>query len=85
MIPEERLRSLLHEIVTSDNDSAILLSAVYRVEVSDDAITIWTLLDADPTGDINCPDTGVIKTPGVPSGVPIVFITGEFIRITVAR
>lgn len=85
MIPEERLRSLLHEIVTSDNDSAILLSAVYRVEVSDDAITIWTLLDADPTGDINCPDTEVIKTPGVPSGVPIVFITGEFIRITVAR
>lgn len=85
MIPETRLRELLQEIITSDDDAAILLSVVYRVEVSADAITIWTILDATPTGDIDLTLEGVTITPGVPSGVPMVVVTSGFIRITVAR
>lgn len=84
-IPEQRLRELLQEIIASDNDSAILLSAVYRVEVSADTITIWTLLDADPTGTIDHTIEGVTIIPGVPSGVPIVVVTSGFIRITMTR
>jgi hypothetical protein len=84
-IPEARLRELLHQITTSDSDAAILLSAVYRVEVGPDTITIWTLLDADPTGSIDHTTKGVTITPGYSSGVPTVIVTSDFIRITVAR
>lgn len=69
-IQESRLRALLQEIVSSDDDAGILLSAVARVEVSADTITIWTILDADPTGKIDYALEGVTTTPGVPSGVP---------------
>ena len=85
MIPETRLRELLQEIIASDDDAAILLSVVYRVEVSADAITIWTILDATPTGDIDLTLEGVTITPGIASGVPMVVVTSGFIRITVAR
>ena len=69
-IPETRLRELLQEIITSDDDAAVLLSVVYRVEVSADSITIWTILDATPTGDIDLTLEGVTITPGIASGVP---------------
>lgn len=84
-IPEQRLRELLHQITTSDSDAAILLSAVYRVEVGPDTITVWTILDADPNGTIDHTLDGVTITPGFPSGVPTVIVTAGFIRITVAR
>ena len=84
-IPEARLRELLHQLTTSDDDAAILLSVVYRVEVAPDTITVWTILDADPTGTIDHTIEGVTITPGFPSGVPTVIVTGGFIRITVTR
>lgn len=69
--PEQRLREILAEIVSNpDNDAIILETLVYRVEVGPETITIWTILDADPNGDIDCADEGVTITNGVPSGVP---------------
>lgn len=84
-IPEARLRELLHQLATSDDDASVLLSVVYRVEVAPDTITVWTILDADPTGTIDHTIEGVTITPGFPSGVPTVIVTGGFIRITVTR
>lgn len=69
-IPEQRLREILDRIINADEDPAALLSIVYRVEVSVEEITIWTLLDADPNGTIDHTQKGVTITPGVPSGVP---------------
>ena len=70
-IPEQRLREILATIIGSaDNDEVILKSLVYRVEVGTDDITIWTILDADPNGDIDITQQGVTITNGVPSGVP---------------
>lgn len=82
-IPEQRLKELLDHII--HNDDAAILSIVYRVEVHPDTITIWTLLDADPTGHIDTTQSGVTKTPGTPFTVPIVIVTSQFLRITVAR
>lgn len=85
-IPEQKLIEILDMIVsTAGDDIGILLSIVYRVEVGADTITIWTLLDADPNGLIDHTQEGVTISFGVPSGVPIVFVTAGFIRITVAR
>ena len=84
-IPEARLRELLQEITSSDDNASILLSAVYRVEVAPDTITVWTILDADPTGTIDPTLDGVTITPCFPSGVPTIIVTSDFIRITVAR
>ena len=85
-IPEQRLRDIL-DIIISDTAEApsALLSIVYRVEVSRDTITIWTILDTDPNGTIDDSTDGVTITDGIGSGVPIVFVTDSFIRITVAR
>lgn len=83
-IPEETLKTMIRDTIES-NDLSALFSIVYRVEVSEDSITIWTLLDSDPNGDILLDDSGVIITPGVPFGVPRVFVTIGFIRIVVAR
>ena len=83
-VPEQKLRDIL-DLILSDDDISILLSVVYRVEVSKDQIAIWTILDADPTGTIDDTTDGVTITLGVPSGVPMVFVTDSFIRITVAR
>ena len=86
MIPEKRLREILGTIITSSGDDAALLeSLVYRVEVGAKTITIWTILDADPNGDIDYTNSGVTITPGVPFGVPIVIVTAEFVKITVTR
>ena len=93
-IPEQRLRDILDIIISStEEDPTALLSIVYRVEVAPKTITIWTILDADPNGTIDENTTegvtitsnDVTITDGVPFGVPIVFITDEFIRITVVR
>ena len=85
-IPEQKLVEILDMIVsTAGDDTGILLSIVYRVEVGQDTITIWTLLDADPNGFIDHTQDGVTISFGVPSGVPIVVVTAGFIRITVAR
>ena len=85
-IPEQKLRDILDLIISSsDQDNAVLLSIVYRVEVNKDTITILTILDADPTGIIDDTAEGVTITLGVPSGVPRVIVTVRYIRITVAR
>ena len=71
-IPEQRLREILATIVSSaDNDVAILESLVYRVEVGAETITIWTILETDPTGRIDHDLDGLTITLGDPSGVPI--------------
>lgn len=82
-IPETRLRELLDHIIHTDHEA--LLSIVYRVEVHEDHITIWTLLDSDPSGHIDTTSEGVTSTPGTPFAVPIVFVTSRYLRITVAR
>lgn len=70
-IPEQRLREILDTIINSVGiDEEILLSVVYRVEVGPDTITIWTMLDADPTGTIDPTQEGVTITMCLPSGVP---------------
>ena len=85
-IPEQRLRDILDVIISStEEDPTALLSIVYRVEVSRDTITIWTILDTDPTGTIDDTSEGVTITAGTASGVPTVFVTDRFIRITVTR
>ena len=71
-------------------DSSALLDLVARVEVSKDSITIWTMLDTDPDGKLDFTvhhdvDTTVTTTVGVPSGVPRVIVTSQYIRLTVAR
>ena len=85
-IPEQRLREILAEIISNpDNDFIILETLVYRVEVGPELITIWTMLEADPDGDIDYTIEGVTITNGVPSGVPTVIITKQFVKIAVPR
>lgn len=85
-LPEKRLREILSMIISgAGNDTDILESLVYRVEVSAEEITIWTILEADPNGNIDHTADGVTITMGIPSGVPMVIITAEFVRITVPR
>ncbi|MBQ3504269.1 MAG: recombinase family protein [Oscillospiraceae bacterium] len=70
-IPEQRLQEILNTVINSvDTDLSILLSVVYRVEVSKDTITIWTLLDSRPDGTIDLTQDGVIITFGSPFAVP---------------
>ena len=70
-IPEQRLRDILSMCVNSlDADPAPLFSIVYRVEVGKDTITIWTILDTDPRGNIDYTQDGVTITSGSSSGVP---------------
>lgn len=85
-IPEQHLKDILDIIISNtEEDPTALLSIVYRVEVSQETITIWTILDADPNGTIGEKSDGVTITPGTGSGVPTVFVTDRFIRITVTR
>lgn len=85
-IPEQRLREILATIISSaDNDAALLESLVYRVEVGAEDITIWTILEADPNGDIDYTADGVTITLGVPSGVPTVIVTAQFVKLSVQR
>ena len=86
-IPEDKLRDTLAYCISKENtDVQALLSIVTRVEVYDDRIEVWTILDTDPNGK---PDyytaEGVTITPGTGFGVPIVFVTVQFVRMTMAR
>ncbi len=70
-ISEVRLREIFNTVVNNaTSDKNFLLSVVYRVEVTKEAITIWTLLDADPNGDIDINQEGVTTRVQFPSGVP---------------
>lgn len=70
-IPENQLRRILASIIESASaDASIILSIVHRVEVGEDVIKIWTLLDADPTGHIDYDQDGVTITTGNTFGVP---------------
>ena len=86
-IPVDQLRIILDTIVSGNTQRAkeAILSIVYRVEVTEKEITIWTILDTDPSGHFDFDDEGVLITPGTTSSVPIVFITTQFLRIVVVR
>jgi hypothetical protein len=85
-LPEQRLREIVtHCIQNKDADPRALLSIVYRVEVGEDAINIWTMLDTDPSGTFDETETGLLITPGIGSGVPRVIITIRFLRIVMER
>lgn len=86
-IPEDKLRDTLDYCInTESTDVKALLSIVTRVEVYDDRIDVWTILDTDPNGKPDYyTEDGVTITPGTGFGVPIVFVTVQFIRMTMAR
>ena len=83
-IPDDRLREIL-EICLSESDKEAILSIVARVEVGEDRIDVWTILDTDPDGEIDFDQTGLTKTPGFPSGVPSIIVTAQFIRLVTQR
>lgn len=85
-IPLDHLRDLLQMALTADSNTA-LLSIVTRVEVFPDRIEIYTILDPDPARSPNLTASGlpVTKTDGTVSGVPIIFVTPQFLRIVVTR
>lgn len=71
-IPEQRLRGVLNEIINSaGKELDILFSMVSRVEVGEEKITIWTILDTDPNGFTDYTQDGVILTSGDTFGVPM--------------
>jgi hypothetical protein len=84
-MPDEVLRESVEMVVADGYSDEAILSIVSRVEVGKDTITIWTILDTDPSGEIDYTQEGVIKTLGTTSGVPTVFVTSHFLRIIVAR
>ncbi len=85
-IPETRLREYVQLMASADyNDVAVYLSIVYRVEVTKESITIWTIWDTNPDGTYDFDEEGVLLTPGVPSAPPIIFVTPSFLRIVVAN
>ena len=60
-IPEQRLREIVdHCVKNKDADPRALLSIVYRVEVGEDSINIWTLLDTDLSGTFDETENGLI-------------------------
>jgi cell division protein FtsB len=86
-IPEDQLMQILNTIIAGETERSkvAILSIVYRVEVTDEEITVWTILDADPSGRYDFDEEGVLITPGTTSSVPTVFITPQFLRIVVVR
>lgn len=85
-IPADRLKDILRCIIEeTKTDNSLILSIVHRVEVGAESITIWTLLDADPTGHFDYESEEVTTTVGTPFGVPIVIVTPSVVRITVTR
>lgn len=72
-LPEERMQQLFATI-TNRYSTAAILSVISKVEVTADAITIYTAFDPDPDPKrIKIDRTGddvVIVTDGIPSGVP---------------
>lgn len=85
-IPLDRLRDLLEMALAAD-DGAALLAIVTRVELYPDRVEIYTILDPDPSKspDYTAPGVPVIKTDGTVSGVPLIFVTPQFLRIVVTR
>ena len=72
-LPEERLQEIVDYVVANKNaDPRALLSIVYRVEVGADYVHIWTMLDTDPSGTFEEDESGLLITPGITSGVPII-------------
>lgn len=70
-IPETILReNLAHILGAKSSDVNALLSIVYRVEVSEESIDVWTILDADPNGEFDFTQDGVLITPGTGFAVP---------------
>ena len=85
-VPEQRIREIVQRMADADYDDVdVYLSIVYRVEVTRDTITIWTILDANPDGTYDFDSDGVLLTPGVPSAPPIIYVTPIFVRIVVAN
>ena len=86
-IPEDQLMQILNTIIAGETSRSkeAILSIVYRVEITDEEITVWTILDADPSGHYDFDEEGVLITPGITSSVPTVFITPQFLRIVVVR
>lgn len=52
-IPDDRLENLVNQVM---QDTESILSIVARVEVSHNSITIWTIFDSDPDGNIDYSD-----------------------------
>ena len=77
--------SLLDKVIDGSFDPAIVLTIVSRVEVDEDTITIWTIFDTDPAGEIDYNTEGLIITPGTASGVPRVIVTTQFLQIVTQR
>lgn len=70
-IPERTLRHYADKLADGEiQDISVYLSIVYRVEVGEDTITIWTMLDANPDGTYDFSAEGVLLTPGVPPAPP---------------
>ena len=86
-IPDDQLMNILNTIISGDTARAkeAILSIVCRVEVTDEEIIVWTILDTDPSGNFDFEEEGVLITPGVRSPAPTVFITPQFLRIVVVR
>ena len=84
-LPDELLGNIIDHIASANGDISALLSIVSRVEVGNDEITIWTIFDTDPAGDIDYTADGLIITPGTGSGVPRVFVTASILKIVVQR
>ena len=72
-IPEDRLKQCLQVVLAAPDNSAIL-SIVGRVEVCQDTIRIWTLLDTDFSGNLtdlsSLDDSRVIRIDGIGSPAP---------------
>ena len=85
-ISKDVLESMLDKIISGEYNPTAVLSIVSRVEVDDETITIWTIFDTDPTGNIDYDTTeGMTITPGTSSGVPTIIVTTQFIKMVVAR
>lgn len=87
-LPDSRIRELLVLCQQQENIDA-LLSIVTRVEITNEHIIVWTILDPDPetVPDYDTPGIplGVTITDGTASGVPSVFVTSQLLRLVVAR
>lgn len=82
-IPESKIREILDYCLSVDStDITALLAIVTRVEVYEDRIEVWTILDTDPTGNLY-DETGVTITPCSGFGVPTVIVTMQYIRMIV--
>ena len=87
-LPDSRIRELLVLCQQQENIDA-LLSIVTRVEITNEHIIVWTILDPDPetVPDYDTPGIplGVTITDGTASGLPSVFVTSQLLRLVVAR